>query len=94
MNSTTTIGTENEIATMQVEEIHKQDNYSDASQLVLDEEELETRANNENDQYNGNMSKLVRTLLATLRFYAEGGHDSGQKARKAIKLYKGLKYVS
>lgn len=37
---------------------------------------------------------MIRTLLTALRFYADGGRDSGAKARNAIQLHKGVNYVS
>jgi hypothetical protein len=46
------------------------------------------------EQSTRNLPRLVGTLLTALRFYAEGDSDLGVKANKAIKLYKGLKYVS
>ena len=42
----------------------------------------------------GSLPRVVRTLLDALRFYAEDGKDAGEKARKAIQLHKGCKYVS
>lgn len=42
----------------------------------------------------GNLPRVVRTLLDALRYYAEDGNDAGEKARKALQLHKGMKYVS
>ncbi len=45
------------------------------------------------EQRAGNLSRMVRTLLTALRFYAENGIDAGETARKALRLHKGTKYA-
>lgn len=65
-----------------------------AAANVCERRSLESSSEPGENQNSRSLSRMVRALLTTLQFYADGGSDSGIKARKALQLYKGIKYVS